>query len=190
MRILGSTTFGSEPRQVRDYYATDPVALEKFLQAFEEDRNRLHLNIWEPACGEGNLSKVLQDRGHTMRCSDIHDYGQDEVGDFLRDAGDWDGDILTNPPYNKAKEFVQHGIAKIPEGGQVVMLLRIQFLESKGRYEWFKNNPPKWIYVHSSRIKIWKNNDSVKYPGTQPLCYAWYVWEKGYTGNTQLRWIK
>ena len=190
MRILGSTTFGSEPRQVRDYYATDPVALEKFLQAFEEDGNRLHLNIWEPACGEGNLVEVLEQRGHQVRGSDIYDYGNNEVQNFLESEYLYDGDILTNPPYKIAKEFVQHGIEKIPEGCQVVMLLRIQFLESKGRYEWFKNNPPKWIYVHSSRIKIWKNNDSVKYPGTQPLCYAWYVWEKGYTGHTNLRWIK
>jgi len=190
MRILGSTAFGTESRQERDYYATDPEALRKFLDAFEEDGNKVSTNVWECASGEGNLSKLLQARGHTVFETDIFDYGNNTVKDFLETEGHFNGDILTNPPYKKAKEFVQHGIDLIPKSNQVIMLLRIQFLESKGRHEWFKNSPPKFVYVHSSRIKIWKDNDSAKYPGTQPLCYAWYVWEKGFEGQTTICWIK
>lgn len=191
MRILGSTAFGKEERQERDYYATDPAALEKFIDAFvHRDGNNIAWQVWEPACGEGNLTKVLAEKRHVIYESDIYDYGENDVFDFLESDKQFAGDILTNPPYKKAKEFVQHGMTLIPEGNQVIMLLRIQFLESKGRHDWFVNNPPKFVYVHSSRIKIWKNNDSVKYPGTQPLCYAWYVWEKGFEGQTTLRWIK
>jgi hypothetical protein len=43
-------------REPNDYYATDPKALEKLLKYESFDKN-----IWEPACGEGNLSKVLKD---------------------------------------------------------------------------------------------------------------------------------
>ena len=52
MRILGSTAFGKEERQERDYYATDPVALEKFIEAFKADGNNISWMVWEPACGE------------------------------------------------------------------------------------------------------------------------------------------
>ena len=190
MKILGSTAFGTEPRQERDYYATDPAALEKFIEAFKADGNSIAWQVWEPACGEGNLTKVLAEQRHVVYESDIYDYGENDVFDFLDSDKQFNGDILTNPPYKIAKQFVQHGMTLIPDGNQVIMLLRIQFLESKGRHEWFKNSPPKFVYVHSSRIKIWKDNDNVKYPGTQPLCYAWYVWEKGFEGHTTIRWIK
>jgi hypothetical protein len=190
MRILGSTTFGKEPRQERDYYATDPEALRKFLDAFNADGEKLSEDIWECAAGEGNLSKLLRSRGKTVRESDIYDYGLNMIQDFLEYNESWNGDIVTNPPYKIAKKFIEHGISLVEEGNKIIMLLRIQFLESKGRHEFFKQTPPKFVYVHSSRIKIWKNNDKIKYPGTQPLCYAWYVWEKGFEGNTTLRWIK
>jgi len=190
MKILGSTTFGKEERQIRDYYATDPNALRKFIEAFKADGNSLAPKVWECASGEGNLSKVLQEEAHDVFESDIYDYGNNKVGDFLKTELYWDGDILTNPPYKKAKDFVQHALTTVTDGRQVIMLLRIQFLESKGRHEWFKNSPPKFVYVHSSRIKIWKDNDQAKYPGTQPLCYAWYVWEKGFEGQTTIQWIK
>jgi len=50
----------------------------------------------------------------------------------------------------------------------------------------FQKHPPKFIYVHSKRIQIWKNNEQ---GGGNALCYAWFVWEKGFTSDTILRWI-
>lgn len=41
----------------------------------------------------------------------------------------WDGDILTNPPYKYAKEFIEHAMTIIPDGRKVFMFLKLQFLE-------------------------------------------------------------
>ena len=50
-------------------------------------------------------------------------------------------------------------------------------------------NPPKYVYVSSSRLLLAKNADFVKYNTPSANCYAWYVWEKGYKGETILRWF-
>jgi hypothetical protein len=144
MKILGSTTFGTEERQSRDYYATDPNALVDFLMQFYEDGEFLNSQkIWEPACGDGNLCDVLSDVTQTVRSSDIHDYGSNELLDFLSVKSKWTGDILTNPPYKQAKEFIAQALSIVSPKSKVVMLLRIQFLESSNRLAFFKKHPPK-----------------------------------------------
>ena len=45
----------------------------------------------------------------------------------------------------------------------------------------FDEQPPKTIYVSSSRINCAKFGDFEKYT-TKAIAYAWYVWEKGYKG--------
>ena len=75
---------------------------------------------------------------------------------------------------------------------KVAMLLPIQYLSSKERYtELFKANPPKCVYVYVERVTIAKNGDFATYAraGTNKEIYAWYVWEKGYNGETVLKWI-
>lgn len=188
MRVLGSTTHGTEPRQIRDYYATDPQALEDFLNTFYQDGHSLE-NVWEPSCGEGALVEPLMSRGVQVTSSDIYPYGYGEVLDFLTTNQEWRGDILTNPPYKIAKQFVTHGLSLIPSGRYLILLLRLQFLESSTRHHLFKKSPPRFIYVHSRRIKIFKDNDREKYNKPQPLCYAWFVWEKDFQGEPILRWI-
>ena len=69
------------------------------------------------------------------------------------------------------------------------MLLKIQFLEGKARYKLFQNNPPKYVYVNSTRQTCYINGDMSKKISSAP-CYCWYIWEKGYTGEPIIRWIK
>ena len=46
-------------------------------------------------------------------------------------------DILTNPPYKLAKEFVEHALEVVEDGYYVVMFLKLTFLEGKARKELF-----------------------------------------------------
>ena len=101
----------------------------------------------------------------------------------------WNGDILTNPPYSDAKSFCSHALECVDYGSKVIMLMRIQFLEGKGRKTFFALNPPKYVYVSSSRLLLAKNADFVKYNTPSANCYAWYVWEKGFDGETTVRWF-
>lgn len=83
-----------------------------------------------------------------MRSTDLIDRGYGQGGvDFLQTDEMWDGDIITNPPYKYAKEFVEHAMNVIPDGRKVFMFLKLQFLEGKARGELFKKYPPKCVYV-------------------------------------------
>lgn len=188
---MGARNGALEPREDNDYYATDPRALELFLDKFIEDGERFSDNIWECACGEGCLSKVLLRRGYNVLSTDLVNRGYKGTGiiDFTAARHFWNGDIITNPPYKYAKDFVLQALDNINNGNKAVFFLKCQFLEGQDRFKnIYKDNPPKYVYVHSSRQNCAKNGAFDKYKSAT-LCYCWFVWQKGFKGETILRWI-
>ena len=97
-------------------------------------------------------------------------------------------DIITNPPYKIALDFCKKGLELLRDGEKMAMFLKIQFLESQERYKFFKENPPKKIYVASKRLNCAKGGDFDKYKSSA-VCYAWFVWEKGFKGNPEIDWL-
>jgi len=179
----GFHNYSTYEREKRDFYATDPIALEKLLKV--EQFN----NVWECACGEGNLSEVLKKHNIHGKSSDIFKRNYDhEVIDFLAYDGKWNGDIITNPPYKKATEFVYKAIEVIPEGNRVAMLFPQRYLSSKKRYILFTTHPPLRVYAFSGRVSCAMNND-FRTHSNSAIDYMWMIWEKGYTGETILKWI-
>jgi len=187
-KTLGASNHTDKERQNEDYYATTPKAAELLLEL-----ETFSLNIWECACGEGHLSKVFESKGYNVRSSDLMDRGFGEIEtDFLGiDNLEWNGDVITNPPYKYAQEFVEKALQIIPNGNKVAMFLKLQFMEGKGRKILFLKNPPKTIYVSSSRLMCAKNAEFEKMVagGGSAVAYAWYVWEKGFVGTTELKWF-
>ena len=187
---LGASNHCEGEREANDYYATDPIALEIFLNKLKEDGIELHKSIWECACGEGHLSEVLKKRGFNVWSTDLVDRGYG-IGntDFLKSIPDkWSGDILTNPPYKYAKEFVEKAIEVTRNGCYTIMFLKIQFLEGQARKEMFKKYPPKFVYVNSARQTCYINGDMSK-KMSSATCYCWFVWEKGFNKEPIIRWI-
>lgn len=187
---LGASNHTNKQREINDYYATDPKALEIFLEKLKEDKIELHKNIWEPACGEGHLSKVLKKYGYDVFSSDLIDRGYG-VGnkDFLKTSNiDIKSDIITNPPYKYAKEFVEKSLEVQADGYYTIMFLKIQFLEGQARKKFFEKYPPKYIYVNSARQMCAMNGNFEKYNATA-ICYCWFIWEKGFKSNPIIRWI-
>lgn len=74
LKILGISE--TAEREKNDYYATDPKAMYKLLEFETFDKN-----IWEPACGEGNLSEVLKEKGYNVYSTDLinRGYGDDHL---------------------------------------------------------------------------------------------------------------
>ena len=135
---LGASNHSDYERQSEDYYATEPKAAEELLKV-----EGFSPNIWECACGEKHLAKVFEAHGFNVRSSDIVDRCGNEVYDFLSfDNTFFDGDIITNPPYRHAIDFVYKALSIIPEGRKVAMFLKVQFLEGKARRELYNNAPP------------------------------------------------
>lgn len=184
--ILGARNYAQNERETNDYYATEPKAATLLMQL--EDLSPL---IWECACGEGHLAKEFEKAGHTVYATDLIDRGYGYVTDFLSTkAPPVPGfDIVTNPPYSKAQEFVEHALDIIENGRKVAMFLKIQFLEGKARRKLFDSQPPKVIYVSTGRLKCAMNGDFERYAKSNAICYAWFIWEKGFTGDTVIRWM-
>lgn len=189
-KTLGASNHTDKERESNDYYATDPIAIDKLLTVEEPS----HF-IYECACGEGHLSERLKEKGYEVFSSDIVDrnYGDAVVQDFF-EVNKLGGlfDILTNPPYKFAKEFVLHSLELLEEGRTCYMFLKLTFLEGKTRYkELFSKYPPKRIHVFSERVLCAKNGKfkEMQDAGGSAVCYAWFVWEKGYKGKTEIDWI-
>mgnify|MGYP001174097374 FL=1 len=172
-------------REMDDFYPTDPRATYAILE-----REELRGSIYEPACGDGAISEILKEYypNSEVYSTDLIDrgYGEDTGIDFLTYpyARKWDN-IITNPPFRYAKDFVERALAL--SNNKVIMLMRINFLESASRYELFKNTPLKKVYVFSKRLDIYKNGIKGKNSGI--TCYCWFVWEHGYKGEPTLDWI-
>ena len=184
-KTLGASNHTEKEREENDFYATEPKAIDILCQV-----EKFHEWILEPACGQGHLSKRLIENGYQVYSSDLIDRGYGMQYDFF-ETSSWHGDIITNPPYKFAKEFIEKSLSIIPNGNKVAMFLKLQFMEGKARKQLFKCHPPKTIYVSSSRLLCAKNADfdGMIAGGGSAVAYAWYVWEKGYSGKTVVEWI-
>ena len=185
---LGASNHTDKERQNEDYYATHPEAAEWLIKLEYFDGK----DIWKCASGENHLANVFKDAGFTVRTSDIIKRTEEtEVIDFLTYEGEWKGHIVTNPPYKNAQEFIEKALSIVPEGKKVCMFLKVQFLEGKARRKMFEKYPPKRIWVSSSRILCAKNGDFERMikGGGSAMAYAWFVWEKGYEGDTVVKWF-
>ena len=175
-------------REINDFYATHPQAIEELLKV-----EKFSPNVWECACGQGHLSEVLKNHGYQVKSTDLIDrgYGEGNV-DFLKTNTQFDGDIITNPPYFCAKQFIEHALELVPEGRRVVMFLKLSYLEGKKRKKFYEKYPPEYVYVSSSRVQCAKGGDFEKYAKTgTATAYGWYVWRKGSdpTNEPRLRWF-
>lgn len=184
-KTLGASNHTEKVREENDYYATDPKAIDLLC-----DVEQFNESILEPACGEGHLSKRLIEKGYHVYSYDLIFRGYGMQRDFFNTSS-WHGDIITNPPYKFAKDFVEKSLSIIPPGNKVAMFLKLQFLEGKLRKKLFKTYPPKTIYVSSSRLLCAKNADfeGMINGGGSAVAYAWFVWEKGFSGKTTIEWI-
>ena len=185
---LGASNHSDTDRQNEDFYATSPDTLDLLTRKYQIP----HV-VMEPACGEGHLSRWLTDHGHKVYSYDIVDrgYGQQQNFFEMLTAPDDCQCILTNPPYKYATEFVLHALELLPEGGQVVMFLKTTFLETERRYnEIFRITPPSKVYQFIRRALCAKNGDfaEARKQGSA-VSYAWFVWEKGFKGQTTIDWI-
>ena len=186
---LGASNHTDKEREDNDFYATDPVAIDKLMGTMS-----LPEKIWECACGTGCLSERLKNFGYNVVSTDLVDRGYGEVRDFLKTTELPNGCtiILTNPPYKYALQFIKHSLDLLPDGGLCVMFLKTTFLEGQRRYdELFSKQPPRYVLQFSKRVLCAKNGQfqRMRDGGGSAVAYAWYVWEKGYKGDPIIKWI-
>lgn len=182
---VGASNHSKGERQNEDFYASHPEAGEWLMRLEKFDGP-----IWEPCCGQGHLSKVFESYGYEVRSTDLIDrgYGQGGVNFLDPSITEWNGAIVTNPPFAFAQEIIEKALSIIPEGQKVAMFLRTLFLEGQARRKLFDANPPKRVWVTSKRIICAKNGDFDNNTGGAQS-YSWFIFEKGYKGDTILKWF-
>jgi hypothetical protein len=166
-----------------DLYETPEVATLALLAV-----ELLPPTILEPASGRGAITKVLRRAGRTVIENDIVDYGrgQDSVQDFLHLKPAWaDGidAIVTNPPYRLAQPFVRHALTLCPHA---FMLLRLTFLESERRRDVLDGAGLIRVHVFRNRLPMMHRDGWSGNRVSNPTAFAWFVWERGYTGKTEI----
>jgi len=185
---LAASNHSDKEREKNDYYATEPIAIDALICGGAE----LNHKIWECSAGQGHLSKRLIELGYEVRSTDLVDRGYGTGGiDFLKTSEIWDGDILTNPPYKYAEQFIKHAMEIMPDGRKAFMFLKLQFLEGKRRAGLFEKYPPRVVYVSRSRIMCAINGtfNELRKSGGSAVAYAWYEFQKGYRGESIIKWI-
>lgn len=187
-----SSTNRSNAREehVADYYVTPVKDIEKFLIEFSKETPNLRWigeNILDPCAGgdakhDMSYPKAIYNTYYTDSNIVTFDIRQDSLAtiicDYLKtDVHDILGKnpqiIITNPPFNQALPIIQKALQDVEDGGYVIMLLRLNFLETKTRKEFFDNYMPQYIFVHHQRMSF------IEGKGTDSVAYAHYVWQKG-----------
>lgn len=187
MKNLGASNHTENDRGDMDYYGTEPKAIRLLFEL--ENFSDL---VWECSCGELSLSREMERLGKVVFNTDIKERSVkiDKVLDFIgiENDIDWNGDIITNPPYKYANDFILKGLSILKNGNKLALFLPTRYLEGKARKEIYRLHPPKTVYVSSGRIVCAINGEFDKQIGSA-VSYCWIVWEKGYRGETVLKWF-
>lgn len=175
-------------RAPNEFYPTPPEAVRALLSVETFDGP-----IWEPACGDGAIAKVLTAAGHQVVCTDLVSYGYGLGGvDFFDEKTARAKHIVTNPPYGYglADRFAKHALALANEtGGTVAMLLNLSSLCHRMRHDWYVNYPPAAIYALDELTCYPCGDPKLATASTAKHRYCWLVWKPGHTGRPSFWWL-
>lgn len=182
-------------RDKNDYYPTKKEDILKSLNIIGTQKINKVLDL---ASGSGvwgeTFLEYYDDGNIEITAVDIQNFPKNDKFDnwymdydFLKEnnsdkLGNFDL-IISNPPYKYAQEFIEKSFELLNNNGQMIMLLRLSFLESQKRYEFFKKYKPKEIQVFSKRPSFTGDGK------TFPMAFATYNWVKDFSGDTKLSWI-
>lgn len=186
---MSSTNRGSSRDfHISDYYVTPPKAIRDFWVKFIRIDDEIDLDdIKILDCCAGGLEKdgvlieqmsyplVLKESGLDCDTIDIREDSAAQIkGNYLElDCKNKYDLIITNPPFNYAQEIISKAIDDVQERGYVIMLLRLNFWESKKRRSFFAANMPYYSFIHSERMSFTSDGK------TDSVAYMHLVWIKG-----------
>jgi len=170
-------------RETHDFYPTWPAATAALLKV-----ERFAGPVWEPACGDGAMSRVMEAAGLTVISTDLIDRAYGEGGrDFLMEWQPRAPNIVTNPPFRWARQFVDRSLMLTT--GKVALFLRLAFLEGVDRGTWLPTTPLARVWVMSRRVPMQRGKISGDGDGHGVVAFAWFVWEHGHQGPPVLGFL-
>lgn len=134
--------------------------------------------VWDPACGDGAILKVCAKHGLKTFGSDIRDYGWPGtfISDFFKFSRSMSPVIITNPPYESARKFIDMSLALTEVGrGSVAMLLRNEFDSADGRRDLFCDHPAFDRKLVLTKRPRWFEHDKA----APRHNFSWFLWDWG-----------
>jgi hypothetical protein len=165
---IGVAMVGGGGRRENDFYATPPEATRALLPVIRHWPQA----VWEPACGDGAMSRVLErSGGYEVFSSDIKLRGAGLELDFLKSNIQIRTAIITNPPYDQAAEFITHAVETLATP-YVAMLLKMTFWTAAKRAALFRKHTPAFICPLTWRLDFLNL-------GAPTISFMWCLWEPG-----------
>ena len=175
-------------RRPLDDYQTPQAAIDAILAAVPFTAPGY---VLEPCAGAGRIIAAIQtrypDRGvraielnpayaadlrrltPVTHCADFRTWAVDYRRAFPDATECGPGVIIGNPPFSLAQEILDACFTVARPDTQILMLLRLGFLESQGRYAWWQTHPVDGLYVLSQRPSFTGH-------GTDATAYGWFHW--------------
>lgn len=180
LRMVGADHAGE--RHADDFYPTPPEVTRALLKV-----ETFYGPIWEPACGDGAMSRELEAAGYVVESSDLVDrgFGQSRV-DFLIEHQPRAPNIVTNPPFKLGEQFWRHACHLAT--GKVVFFCRLTWLEGAARAVMFSEVPPSRVWVMSKRPTFTRGGGEKTHGGGM-LAFAWFVRDPKHTGRPEIGWL-
>lgn len=166
---------GSYGRAEADFYATPPEATRALCGwLVAQGLTRPGTVVWEPACGDGAMSRVLEAQGLRVVSTDVRATGYGRVCDFLATAPREDGrclPIITNPPFCLAEQFIRHAVAV--NAPWFALLLKAQYWSAATRLKLHADCPPAAALPLTWRLAFCPERGA-----SPPMDVAWFFWSR------------
>lgn len=173
----------SRDTHVSDYYVTPVPAIACFLNKFLtiEPMSFHNVNILDPCAGGDTCHGMSYPSAFKIIGSknkiDTLDIRDNSLADLKTNYLLWKPEkiynvIITNPPFNLALEIIQKALSDVSDNGWVIMLLRLNFFESKKRKSFFDEHMPFYTFVHHERMSFMDNGT------TDSIAYMHACWSK------------
>jgi hypothetical protein len=163
------------------YHPTPPRAVHALLA-----RESFKGVLWECACGDGAISRILAAAGFEVVSTDLITRGYGRGGhDFLSDHTTLADHIITNPPYGPARglsaRFVEHALTHQARRHSLYVAAH-QLGGPQAHQHLMAKCCRKFTF--SRRLKMHRGGYTGKKHSPQ-LDVSWYVFHNEHTGPTQ-----
>lgn len=174
-------------REVNEHYVEPSWTSARLF-----DEEHFDGQVWDPACGFGTIPTAAASKGLPVYASDLVDRGYiclNEVRDFLACMDNCAApNIVTNPPFNIASQFALHALA-LGATRKVAIIFPTARLNAA---HWLKGTPLRRVWLMTPRPSMPPGYviAAGEKPGGGKMDFCWLVWERGYVGAPDLRWLR
>ncbi len=178
--IVGTNNDGGRPAD--DWYPTPSPTTKALLRV-----EKFNGSVWECACGDGAMSKVIERAGYEVVSTDKYPKGYGTHLDYLYASELLADNIMTNPPFDLLSSFIERSYALKPE--KFCFFGKLAVLEGVERSEILERTHLTRVWVFRQRQSLYRNGVNENSSAGGMIAFAWFVWERGYSGKPMIGWI-